>query len=331
MYLDINETLETSFSIKGSKSSGGKDLVNHSATKTFRVEIKKSYSFETIRFGDVTEAHIACDPRLPIVNRTTWYSKLTGLSMPFAVCRTKDISRDSTNGNVFSVTCTFETGAVESEQCQAVPPSDPTDIDPQVSIEVGSYDRVMYNDKVGDQCWKLPSESPFQTPVTETIPLLRLTITQFEEYVSIEDLLERSFKTNEAAYRTKDAGLWLIGAVKVSEQDVTLADGSVVTWAKVTYPISLSERFYYRPGVAATDANKTIYGHDHVQPLVDTYKLDQINGDPVPMTAGNGNVRTGYITTAGTERVPANADEERPDYLRFRTQERIDFDTFLQA
>lgn len=332
MFLEIKETLETSFSIKGSKSEGGKDLVNHTATKNYRVVAKKSFSFENLTFGDVTEAHVACDPRLPVVNRSTWFSARTGLSMPFAVCRSKDVSRESGNGLIFNVSCNFETGPIETEQCQATPPSNGDELLPQVSIEVGSYDRVLYADKVGVQCWKLPTGSPFQSPVTETIPTLRLTITQFETYVSFEDILDRSFKCNSATYRSKDAGLWLIGAVKATEQDVTLADGSIATLAKVTYPIQLSERFYYPPGVAATEANKTIYGHDHVQPLVDTYKLEQAgDNDAVPMTGDKGNVRTGYINTNGTERVPANPDDERPDYMRFRTQDRIDFSTFLKA
>ena len=331
MFLEIKETLETSFSIKGSKSSAGKDLVNHSATKSYRVVARKSFSFENIQFSDVTEGHVACDPRLPVVNRSTWYSTQTGLAMPFAVCRSKDVSRDSANGLIFNVTCNFETGPVESEQCQAVPPNNAEDITPQVSIEVGSYDRVMYSDKDGEQCWKLPTGSPFQSPVVETIPTLRLTITQFEPFVTYEAILERSFKTNSATYRSKDAGLWLIGAVKATEQDVTLADGSVALFAKVTYPIMLSERYFYPPGVAATVGNRTVYGHDHVQPLVDTYKLDAAGGDPEPITGDNGNVTTGYINTDGTLREPAAANEERPDYLRFRTQDEIDFSTFLQA
>jgi hypothetical protein len=331
MYLDICETLETSFSIKGSKSSAGKSLVNHTAKKTYLAVMRKSFSFEQMQFGDITEGHVACDPRLPVVNRSTWYSSLTGLSMPFAVCTSKDVTRDSKNGNAFTVTCNFETGPIETEQCTAAPPANAGEIQPEVSIEVGSYERVLYADKDGEQCWKLPTGSPFQSPVTETIPTLRLTITQFETFVTFEEILERSFKTNSATYRSKDAGLWLIGAVKATEQDVTFADGSVNTLAKVTYPIMLSERFFYPPGVDATDANKTVYGHDHVQPLVDTYKLDAAGGDPEPITGDNGNVTTGYINTDGTLREPAAANEERPDYLRFRTQDEIDFSTFLQA
>ena len=330
MYIEINETLETSFSIKGSTNSNGKDLVNHTATKGYRAVVKKGFSFETVQFSQVTEAHIACDPRLPVVNRSTWYSQRTGLSMPFAVCRSKDVTRDSKNGNVFYITCNFETGPIETEQCTATPPSSPEDLSPEVSIEIGSYDRILYSDKDGEQCWKLPTGSPFQTPVVETIPTIRLTITQFEPFVTYEEILERSFKTNSSTYRSKDAGLWLIGAVKATEQDVTLANNSVATWAKVTYPIMLSERYFYPPGVAATEANRTVYGHDHVQPLIDTYKLDVAGGKPEPIVK-DGNVTTGYINTDGTQREPAAANEERPDYLRFRTQDSIDFGSFLQA
>lgn len=342
MIIEINETLETSFSIKGSKSQGGKDLVNHSATKAYRAVVKKSFSFENIQFSDVTEAHIACDSRLPVVNRTTWYSAQTGLSMPYAVCRSKDVTRDSSNGNIFYITCSFETGPVESEQCQATPPSSPGDLSPEVSIEVGSYERVMYQDKDGEQCWRLPgTNSPFQSPIVETIPTLSLTITQFETYVAFEDILNRSFKTNSATYRTKSAGMWMIGAVKATEQDVTLADNSIATWAKVTYPIILSERYFYEPGVAASAANRTYYGHKQVQPLVDSFEVHPVSNDIIPLTDTNsGNVTTGYIyqgdegggALAGEQRfVVTGSNDDRPDYMQFRTQDEIDFSTFLQA
>ena len=87
---------------------------------------------------------------------------------------------------------------------------------------------------------------------------------------------------------------------------------------------------YWPPGVDATPANAIIYSHDHVQPLVDTMKVD--GGRLVPITdAGSGNVKAGYIDSAGAERVPAAANAERPDSVRPRSQDFIDFSTFLQA
>jgi len=341
MIIEIKETLETSFSIRGTKSAGGKDMVNHSATKGYRAVVKRGPN-ETVPFDLVTEAHIACDARLPVVNRSTWFSARTGRSMPYAVCRSKDVNRDSNNGHIFYITCNFETGPIETEQCTATPPSSADDLSPEVSIEVGSYERVLFQDKDGKQCWRLPgTNSPFQNPIVETIPTLSLTITQFEPFVTYEQILERSFKVNSATYRTKDPGMWMIGAVKVTEQDVTLANNSVATFAKVTYPIVLSERYFYEPGVAASLANRTYYGHKQVQPLVDSFEVHPVDEDIIPLTDPNsGNITTGYIyrgdegggVLAGEQRfVVAGSNDDRPDYMQFRTQDEIDFTTFLKA
>ncbi len=342
MIIEIKETLETSFSIRGTKSSGGKDMVNHSATKGYRAVVKKG-TFGINSFDEVTEAQIACDTRLPVVNRTTWYSNRTGVSMPYAVCNSKNVKRDSSHGNIFYITCNFETGPIETEQCTATPPSSADDIQPEVSIEIGSYERVMFQDKDGKQCWRLAgTNSPFQNPVSELIPTFSLTITQFEPFVTYEQILERSFKVNSGTYRTKDAGMWMIGAVKATEQDVTLADNSVATLAKVTYPIILSERYYYEPGVTAVEANRTYYGHKKTHPLVDSFEVHPVSNEIIPLTDPNrpGNVTTGYIyrgdegggVVAGEQRfVVAGSDDDRPDYMEFRSQDEIDFTTFLKA
>jgi len=342
MIIDIKETLETSFSIRGEKSEGGKDLVNHTATKSYRAVVKKGAD-ESIRFSEVTEADIACDYRLPIVNKTTWHSDRSKYSMPFAVCRSKDVVRSPTAGNVFNIVCNFDTGPIETEQCLQEAPKNPSDIKPQVSFEVGSYERVIFQDKDGNPCWRLPgTNTPFQNPITETIPTMTLVQTQFEEKLEFQDLLDRSFKVNENEYRGKPAGSWMIGAVRITDQDVTLSNGSIVTWSKVTYPIILSERYYYEPCADATDpVNKIFIGHKQSQPLVDGFKVkDATSGKVVPMIDTNsGNVTTGYIYkddsppsyVKGMERTAApGGDCDRPDYLLFRTQDSIDFDSFLR-
>jgi len=338
MNIVIEQTLETSFSIKGEKSEGGKDLVNHTASKGYRAYIRKSGPNDNTSFADISEATIACDYRLPIVNRTTWTSRDSNYSLPFAVCRSKDITRSPTAGNVFDIICTFETGPVETEQCVRQAPQKPEDIEPEVSVEIGSYDRVIYQDKDGQACWRLPgTNTPFQNPVVETIPTLTLIITQFENQLDTDTILERSFKVNSDTYRGKDPGMWMIGAVKVTDQDVTLSDNSVVTWSKVTYPLMLSERYYYEPCVDAQDpeTEKVYYGHKTAQPLVDSFKVENPGGDIVPMTDPNsGNVTTGYIYgtdsppsyVAGQERTAAfGGDCDRPDYLLFRTQDETQF------
>jgi len=317
---------ETGFDVSGT-TENGRSMVNHSASQSYQVRYTATAGETPDMVNDVMAG---CVAGLPTVNETAWYSPTTGLTMPYAVCRSKNVTRNQDRRMWFDVKCKFETGPVETQQCASAPTGVPTDITPQVTVSIGQYERVMYQDKDGEQCWKLPTETPYAAPVMETIPTLQLNIVQFEAAITFEQMLQRSFKLNSGAYRGKPAGYWMTGAVQAIDQVVTIdAGGTQATWAKVTYPVMLSERFFWAPGVTPNDANKTIYSWDHVQPLVDTMKMS--GGEPVPMTSGNGNVKAGYINTDGTERIPASGDEDRPDYKRHKTQESIDFSTFLQA
>lgn len=321
--ISIRESFGSSFQISGN-TDGGRSRTNHTATRSF-VVITSALGFE-----DVNEVEVGCLPALPVVNRSTWVSPDGSSYMPYAVCRSKSVQRRSDNGLIFDVTCEYETGDVDAEQCVSAPPDDLDDIAPQVTANIGSYDRSMYTDKDGEQCWQYEgTKTPFGSPVMEKIPTLQLVVEQFEASITYEQMLERSFRVNSSTYRSKDAGLWMIGAIKAVEQEVQLSGGPT-TAVKVTYPISLSERFFYPPGVAVSDANKTIYGHDTVVPLVDTSFVND-DGDVVPYMSDSGKVISGYINTDGTKREPAADNERRPDYLRFKTFDPIDFSTFLQA
>lgn len=318
----VCETRETGVSVTGKVSNFGVRTVNHRAEKSYRVVTSATHP------GHVTDIEVACIAELPVVNRTTWYSATSGVGMPFAVCRAKEVTRSQENAFVFDVKCTFETGDIEAEQCSAAPPSSLTDITPLVTATIGSYERVLYADKDGKQCWQLPTGTPFQQPITETVPTLTLSITQFEASITYDQMMERSFKTNNAPYRTKDAGLWMIGAVKAVEQDVQLAAGNTAA-VKVTYPLILSERYFTKPGLTIDENNRTVYGHDKVQPLVDTMHFD--DDDNLVPTERNGQIRSGYIDENGKIRPTPNDNDKRPDYLRFRSQDSVNFNNFLQA
>lgn len=319
----VCETRDSGISIRGRIDQQGQRWVNHSADRNYRVVTSAATP------AHVTDIEVACITELPVVNTTAWYSSTAGVAMPFAVCRSKEVTRSPENAFIFDVSCTFETGEIQAEQCAATPPSALSDITPLVTATVGSYERVLYADKEGNQCWRLPgTETPFASPITETIPTLTLTVEQFEAAVTYDQLLERSFKVNEFTYRNKGPGLWMIGAVKAVEQEVQLASGST-TAVKVTYPIMLSERFYHPPGVAPNDTNKVIYGHEKVQPLVDTMHVNA-EGKVVP-TEKNGQVISGYINTDGTIRSSDGDNQNRPNYMRFKSQGKVNFNTFLLA
>ena len=325
---DICIVDDTGFSVTGN-SNNGITTVDHKAKQTFNVIVDEA-SVSSAR--EVSVVQIGCLAEVPEVNVTSYYDSVSGVGMPFAVCRNVTVTRNRQNRYLFNVTADYSTGPVEERQCVAAPPTNLTDITPQVSSVIGSYQRVLYTDKNGNQCWRMPfTGTPFDVPVAETIPTLQLNIVQFESAITFDQQMERSFKLNDATYRSKAAGLWMIGAVQAENATVQLAAGPT-TCAKVTYPIILSERFYYPPGVAATPANAIVYGHDHIQPLVDTMKIDGA-GKVVPIEK-DGTAVMGYINASdGTQRIPAVAggNEDRPDYLRFRDTDVIDFSSFLQV
>ena len=318
------ETSGSSFSVSGSISDG-RSKINQSMTRTFLVLTSAT------DFHDVNEVEVGCLSSLPVVNRSTWASPDGGLYMPFAVCRSKSVSRNSSNPFLFEVTCEYETGDSAGEQCASVPPATISEIAPVVTANIGSYDRAMYTDKDGKQCWQFEGTgTPFSNPVMEKIPTLQLVIEQFEASITFEQMLERSFKTNSSTYRNKGAGLWMIGTVKAVEQTVQLAGGEANV-VKVTYPVALSERFFYPPGKAVADGNKVVYGHETVVPLVDTSYVDDA-GDVLPyLSEPSGKVVSGYINKDGTKREAAADIDKRPDYLRFKALGEINFGSFLQA
>jgi hypothetical protein len=143
----------------------------------------------------------------------------------------------------------------------------------------------------------------------------------------------------------------MIGAVKASEVKVKLASGEV-TAAKVTYPITFAANEFkavtaneppgQTPAIAAGDVFE--YGHLQARPLVDDHYL--VPGPSGPGTywdrallkpfvsPSTNEPSTCYIyQTDGDVRTPSavGAADDRPSYMFFRSQDRIDFSTFLQA
>lgn len=137
----------------------------------------------------------------------------------------------------------------------------------------------------------------------------------------------------------------MIGAVKASEVKVRLASG-VVTAAKVTYPITFAANKFkvvVNNEPQGETANQIFeYGHLQARPLVDDHYIFDTG-------SGSGDTRfqlkpiihpktkeptTGYIYEAsGKVREPSavGAADDRPSYMFFRSQDRIDFSTFLQV
>lgn len=276
---------------------------------------------------------------LPVVNQTTY--EFADVISPFTICRGKSIKRDPKNGRVFHVTCDWESDVREDEEAPISPPVALTDITPIVASRIEYIERPLYEDKDGNQCWKLPTGTPWSEPVVEKVPTLALTITQYEASITYEQMLARSWKTNSATYRTRGADSWLIGSVQATEAKVRLS-GGVTTCAKVTYPIFLSEAKFTvavndEPEAGETQGSDYFYGWLVPRPLVDTYSIEYdvtLSKDVLQPIVDDetGYIKSGYIWLDGGQRTPGGSGGlDIPSYQVFRAQDQIDFGTFLQV
>ena len=298
--------------------------VQGDGTPTTKTTITTKYKILVTGWNDpldVTEGLVACNSGIPLVGYDSYYDFRNGVYMPYAICRRVNVRRTQSPA-VFEADVTFETEDSEGPACFSSPPANITDITPQVKASIGVYDKVLYEDKDGNQCWKLPTGSPYQAPVIEKVPVLNLEITQFESAITFEQLLQRSFKLNSDTYRSQPAGRWMTGAVQAQDHRVSLIDGYIDA-VKVTYTITLSLRSFQD-----LNDNEVIFSHDHIQPLVDTIFVDD-NGDLKPFKDPRTEVnKAGYINSAdGTEREGAGGagDPDRPEYVRHKAQGSVTF------
>ena len=295
-------------------------------------------------------------PELPLVNGSTY--NYGGTKNPYLICSGKTVTRDPDNRLKFDVTCEFSTQAPsDSEQGDedSQDPVDLDDIEPTVSVTIGYIEKPIYTDMDGEQCFMLPSKTPYPSPVMQKVPTLTLVITQYEPSITFATMLERSYKLNSDNYRTAGPHMWMTQAVKASTVEVELAGGPQ-TAAKVTYTLVYSDASFIttvtgepnaadgEPAIAA--GTEYFYGHSTTKPLVDTHYYGYIDSEGeygrVPITDPiTDEPTTGYIYSKtgkyGQQRHPdtnnagvAGEGEDRPSYVVHRTQEAISFN-FLQV
>jgi hypothetical protein len=354
---DFSDFTYTSCQLRDGKSAATRqnaDSLKMTAGVSYQVIVDKARvgGGADITPADISTEHIRSLSQLPAVNITTY--EYSGLINPYLVCTSKYVTRDKTNGLKFIVDCGFESpDPIKSEQPPQAPPASLTDITPSVASEITNQLRPIWSDKDDKQCWRLPTGTPFTNPIVETVPVLTIIVTQYEASIDFSTMLARSYKLNSATYRNQVKDSWMIGAVKASEVKVKLASGEV-TAAKVTYPIAFAANEFkavfaneppgQTPAIAYGSTFK--YGHLQARPLVDDhYTLYNPNYDPTDPTSVEYTLEpivdpktkeptTGYIKQdSGTLRTPVRADlgDDRPSYMFFRSQDRIDFSTFLQA
>ena len=295
-------------------------------------------------------------PELPLVNGSTY--NYGGTKNPYLICSGKTVTRDPDNRLKFDVTCEFSTQAPSDSEQGDEDSQDPVDLDditPTVSVTIGYIEKPIYTDMDGNQCFRLPSETPYPSPVMQKVPTLTLVITQYEPSITFATMLARSYKLNSDNYRTAGPHMWMTQAVKASTVEVELAGGPQ-TAAKVTYTLVYSDASFIttvtgepnaadgEPAIAA--GTEYFYGHSVTKPLVDAFAFKQLPDTSEygrePITDDETDEpTTGYIYSKadkyGQQRHPdpnntgvAGEGEDRPSYVVHRTQEAISF-SFLQV
>lgn len=237
---------DDSYRVSGSTGQGNSRNTTQNFTQTYLV--KATNADGSLYSGNPSEINTAIVGQadgLPTVQKSIYYDADSGTIHPYAVCTGKDIKRRRDAPMLFDVSCTFQS-KTETESMDNETVTEPTDIRPEVTVSVGGKDRVLYQDlDTGDQSYLFPGiKLQYPAPVVTQVPLLTLTISQYESYVSYAQILDRSFKVNSTAWQGFAAGLWRLVVKNVSEVEIQTQLGTA-TWAKVTYEATLSNDGFY--------------------------------------------------------------------------------------
>ncbi len=274
--------------------------------------------------SDLTDPQIGCLPELPSVNATPYGNSNTGYTNPYALARSKRVTRNTSNSRMWEVTVDFSYSELLGEECEAAPPASVEDIPPVWTFEQGSIEEVAYEDNAGEQCFKLPTDTHFENPMMRKVPATVITITQFENHAADWETtaMQRSFKTNNAVWYGYRSGFAMIGAVQFTEQFVLTQNGYEQA-IKAVYRISIaSER-----QVKDADGNEVEVKHQKMQPLIDLWYMDDEGNKIESVSEGESAEPVSVLLDGNGEKL---ADQTgSPRYLLHAIQDETNF-SFLR-
>lgn len=310
----------------GMEFTGTDDKMTISWSRSFRVEVTATGGDVA---EDVPEHTVLTATGIPVVNRSVYYRD--GKVIPFVICRHKSCRPVKDKRSWWIVTAKYKSidaNQDESANEPQTPPAALTDFTPSEEPDLGMIERPLYVDKSATpQDIRLPSGNMFTTPVMELVPTLTIRLTQYESSITYEQMLERKFKTNSSTYRTQPAGMWIIKDVEATEVDVQLSGGETSA-ALVTYTLELSSRQYYDDGTTSW----VDVGWDVPMLLVDNLHRSAA-GPPEKwekcLLPGDRGATNFFVDSDGDKK--GDGISGNPDYIVYKTQDEIDFGTFLQA
>jgi len=293
-------------------ASGNADGFTWSATTNHQVLVTDPAD-SGFHGSDIDELDVIANASIPIVNGSA-YTTVGGDVAYFLLCRKRTIKRDDHNSALFHVNSTFEFRSSGDQSEGDVTPQDPpvalTSISPIVTAVLEEGERVLYEDKAGDAILT-PTGNYFAEPTMERFPVLKLTIQQYESSLTYQQMLDRKFTTNDATYRTKAAGSWLITDVRANEVTVELSGGPT-TAVLAEYDVVLTERDN---------------GWKETKVLVDTHYLDGAGTKLRFIDDDLNTLSYGFIKADGTKQTLASG----PIYASFEVFDSSTYSSFLQA
>lgn len=363
---------------RSSSGSGGQKKTKVTVNTNYLVIVSEKSGGPTLTPSDINPILLMTHDSLPKTGRTCY--AFGGLVAPFILCNNKSIERDRENPFVFNVSASWESieigmsggGAGQSAPGQPdrgpeepLKPKEPAEInadDPDevaVSFTTSSQEVVQYesnfaNDLGLRQSWKLPTGTPFSDPVVKKVPLITISLVQFEDDFTLTNLEERSYSVNKTPWNGRGANQWLIGDIAAEEVTLSVVDPNdenelirVDKW-RISYNIHLAPKNEIEcivddepQGLAVIRGSFYNPGWLTLQPLVDTFFMKPDTppvGPPGPdylvPNVKDGYASAGYIFEAnGRKRTPASSGgsgDDRPSYMAFQTFSVSEFDDFLQ-
>ncbi len=365
---------------RSSTGSGGQKKTKVTVNTNYLVIVSEKSGGPTLTPSDINPILLMTHDSLPKTGRTCY--TFGGLIAPFILCNNKSIERDRENPFVFNVSASWESievgmsGAGAGQSAPGQPDRGPEEpLKPEepkeqelvsgdsqrvaVSFTTSSQELVQYesnfaNDLGLRQSWKLPTGTPFSDPVVKKVPLITISLVQFEDDFTLTNLEERSYSVNETPWNGRGANQWLIGDIAAEEVTLSVVDPNdenelirVDKW-RISYNIHLAPKNEIEcivddepQGLAVLRGSFYNPGWLTLQPLVDTFFMKPDTppvGPPGPdylvPNVKDGYASAGYIFEAnGRKRTPASSGgsgDDRPSYMAFQTFQISNFDKFLQ-
>ena len=308
----------SSYSVSGSRTE--RDFrTSATITQSYRVYIP-----ELQVASDLTDPQVGCLPELPTVNVTPYVNSNTGYTNPYAIARSKRVTRNATNSKLWEVTVDFSYSELLGEECEAAPPANVEDIPPVWTFEQGSIETVAYEDIVGEQCFKLPTGTHFENPMMRKEAVTVITITQFEDHADDWEITaqDRSFKCNQALWYGYERYAAMTGAVQFTEQKV-LTQAGYVDAIKAVYRVSIASGL----NVLNEDGVEVAVKHQKIQPLIDLWYMDGDGNKLESVSEGEAAEPISVLIDGNGEKLPSQLG--KPRYLLHKIQPEIQF-TFLR-